>query len=341
MSARSILSLASVGVSAIFLAGCVQPADQNVQFASDSGLKVEAGIPCGHVAANVRASVPGCEGYLSFAGPEATEEQVLDLNVRFLNEVQVVVNFDFDQAVLRPDARAILDAQAEWMKQYSGLRFSVFGHTDLTGSLDYNFDLAKRRADAVIAYLLARGIPTEQLEAVVSFGKTKPLIDRPNPEERNRRTVTEVTGYLRVAAYTTAPIACAFVEPMYLPTYPWCIVQLDVALPPVTPPSVPVTVDASYPRPQDTDYDGNLSGQAAITYNADGSILREAEGTTGPSGSDPRTFTSVSSNQQPNGAVGNLSATVTTASGQVISASRTVNTDGTATYQGGNQSETY
>ena len=216
MSARRLMSFATVGVFASLLAGCVQPVDQGAVVTRQAGYDVAAGIPCGHVRSDRWASTPGCETYLADESAEMTKGQLLDLNKRFLEEVQVIVNFDFDQDVLRPDARAILDAQAKWIKHYAGLRFSIFGHTDLTGSLDYNFDLAKRRADAVVGYLLARGIPTEQLEAVVSFGKTQPLIQTQVPEERNRRSVTEVTGYLRVAAFTKAAISCAVLDARYV-----------------------------------------------------------------------------------------------------------------------------
>ena len=54
-----------------------------------------------------------------------------------------------------------------------------------------------RRAKAAVAYLSSQGIGTARLEAVVSFGKTQPVIATPGPEERNRRTVTEVRGFVR------------------------------------------------------------------------------------------------------------------------------------------------
>jgi outer membrane protein OmpA-like peptidoglycan-associated protein len=340
MSARTLMSLASVGVSAILLAGCVQPLDQDAGVTRSAGYEVAAGISCGHVLSERWASTPGCESYMADASAEMTKAQLLDLNQRFLEEVQVIVNFDFDQDVLRPDARATLDAQAKWIKHYAGLRFSVFGHTDLTGSLDYNFDLAKRRADAVVGYLLARGIPTEQLEAVVSFGKTQPLIQSRVAEERNRRTVTEVTGYLRVAAFTKTSISCAALDPRYGPTYPQCLTKRDpVPQPTRAAPPVAQSIAAGYPKSQ-TAQSGNMSGSASIITNEDGSTTRGAQGTTGPV-SDPNTQTMAESNQQADGSVGNLSASVTMASGETLGASSTVNADGSTTDQGGTQSVTH
>jgi outer membrane protein OmpA-like peptidoglycan-associated protein len=334
------MSLASVGVFASFLAGCVQPVDQGAGVTRHAAHDVVVGIPCGHVLSDRWASTPGCETYLADESAEMTKGQLLDLNKRFLEEVQVIVNFDFDQDVLRPDARATLDAQAKWIKHYAGLRFSVFGHTDLTGSLDYNFDLAKRRADAVIGYLLARGIPTAQLEAVVSFGKTQPLIQTRVAEERNRRTVTEVTGYLRVAAFTKAAIPCAVLDPRYGPTYPQCLSRSEAA-PKAVPAPTPVaqSIVAGYPLSGKTQT-GNMSGSASITSNEDGSTTRGAQGTTGPA-SNPNTQTMAESTENADGSAGNLSASATMSSGEPLGASSTVNADGTTTNQGGTQSVTH
>ena len=45
-------------------------------------------------------------------------------------------------------------------------------------------------------FLKSQGIGSARLEAVISFGKTRPLIDVPGPEVRNRRALTEVTGFV-------------------------------------------------------------------------------------------------------------------------------------------------
>ncbi|MGL6211996.1 MAG: OmpA family protein, partial [Paracoccaceae bacterium] len=53
-----------------------------------------------------------------------------------------------------------------------------------------------RRAQAAVAYLSSLGISKSRLEAVVSFGKSQPIIQTTEPEMRNRRTVTEVSGFV-------------------------------------------------------------------------------------------------------------------------------------------------
>jgi peptidoglycan-associated lipoprotein len=115
---------------------------------------------------------------------------------RFSAEVPDTIMFAFNSAELTEDARARLKKQADWIRQFPEIRFRVFGHTDLVGSNAYNNRLGMRRAQAAVAYLGQLGISKSRLEAVVSYGKTRPIIQTTAPEERNRRTVTEVSGFV-------------------------------------------------------------------------------------------------------------------------------------------------
>ena len=53
-----------------------------------------------------------------------------------------------------------------------------------------------RRAQTVVSFLASQGIDRSRLEAVVSFGETQPLVVTEGRERRNRRTVTEVSGFV-------------------------------------------------------------------------------------------------------------------------------------------------
>ncbi len=165
-------------------------------------------------------ALAGCSqaGFLSEAGSEVDEggfgrptmtntmammnsgEATLAVGRRFDAEVQTTVNFAFNSSVLSAEAKAILVRQANWIRQFPEIRFSVFGHTDLVGSNKYNYALGLRRARAVVAFLATQGISTSRLEALVSFGETHPVIHTQAPEERNRRTVTEVSGFTKGSA---------------------------------------------------------------------------------------------------------------------------------------------
>jgi len=119
------------------------------------------------------------------------------LGERFAREIPTTINFEFNSAQLTPEAQMVLDEQANFIRQFPEVRFRVYGHTDLVGSNAYNQRLGQRRAEAVVAYFATRGISRARLEALVSYGETRPVIQTPEPEYENRRTVTEVSGFLK------------------------------------------------------------------------------------------------------------------------------------------------
>ena len=118
----------------------------------------------------------------------------------FVRDTPYVVHFAFNDSSLDATARAELDVQARWIMQHPTIRFSVYGHTDKVGSDAYNQDLGRDRAEAVIAYLLGRGVSFAQLELKVSMGEDAPIIDVDTAEEINRRATTFVAGLIQVAA---------------------------------------------------------------------------------------------------------------------------------------------
>lgn len=122
---------------------------------------------------------------------------IMDLSRKFARDVPVMVNFDFNSSRLDAEAREILRKQADWIKQFPEIRFRVYGHTDLVGSDAVNKRLGLRRAKRVVSYLISQGVDADRLEAVVSYGETQPLIVTEGRERRNRRTVTEVSGFAR------------------------------------------------------------------------------------------------------------------------------------------------
>ena len=123
-------------------------------------------------------------------------QYTVDLANRFATEITSMVTFAFNSAQLDGTAQAILRQQADWIRQFPEIRFRVYGHTDAVGSAAYNRRLGLARANAVVAYLTSMGISRSRLEAVASFGETQPLIVTQGRERRNRRTVTEVSGFV-------------------------------------------------------------------------------------------------------------------------------------------------
>jgi outer membrane protein OmpA-like peptidoglycan-associated protein len=124
------------------------------------------------------------------------KKYVYDLSQRFASEVMTTVNFAFNSAELDQGARDTLREQANWIRQFPEVRFRVYGHTDAVGDAGYNKRLGLQRANAVVNYLAQQGISRSRLEALVSYGETQPLIVSEGRERRNRRTVTEVSGFV-------------------------------------------------------------------------------------------------------------------------------------------------
>lgn len=123
-------------------------------------------------------------------------DYAINLAHRFAEEVPSTINFPFNSTALDEETRAVLRRQADWIKQFPEVRFTVFGHTDLVGSTSYNRRLGLRRAQAVVLYLTSQGIDRSRLDAVVTHGETQPLVATQGRERRNRRTVTEVSGFV-------------------------------------------------------------------------------------------------------------------------------------------------
>lgn len=83
------------------------------------------------------------------------------------------VYFGYDSSDLDPDARAALQANADWLKNNPGYRVVVAGHCDERGTIEYNLALGLRRAEVTIGYLADLGVPTAGLRPT-SFGEERP-----------------------------------------------------------------------------------------------------------------------------------------------------------------------
>ena len=84
------------------------------------------------------------------------------------------IYFDFDQFDLRPDARATLKANAEWLKQNPSAVAQIEGHCDERGTSEYNLALGAKRAQAAKDYLTTLGI-SEQRLSTISYGQEVPV----------------------------------------------------------------------------------------------------------------------------------------------------------------------
>lgn len=108
--------------------------------------------------------------------------------------------FDFDKSVLKPEGRQMLDGLIGMINHDYNEDYVIIavGHTDWVGTDDYNMKLGMRRAQAVKAYLVSKGINNKQVY-VESKGEKQPVADNKTAQGRakNRRVDIEVVGTKR------------------------------------------------------------------------------------------------------------------------------------------------
>jgi peptidoglycan-associated lipoprotein len=116
------------------------------------------------------------------------------LNEQFRREVTSdTVHFALDQYDIDPEARAILDSQAQWLISHPNARVTIEGHCDERGTREYNLGLGDRRANAAKNYLASRGISPSRI-TTISYGKERPIALGSDDASwaQNRRAVTIV-----------------------------------------------------------------------------------------------------------------------------------------------------
>ena len=115
--------------------------------------------------------------------------------------------FEFNKSVLTPTARQKLDTEVvAKLRQFASIRYiNVNGHTDRIGSAQYNQKLSEKRAEAVKAYLVSKGVDGGKIETY-GFGKTLQIKSCPDQKDRkaliaclepNRRVEVEAEGMPR------------------------------------------------------------------------------------------------------------------------------------------------
>jgi peptidoglycan-associated lipoprotein len=110
-------------------------------------------------------------------------------------DLAAMINFDYDQATVRPPDQEVLDRKAAILAANPGVKLRIAGHADERGSDEYNLALGNRRAAAAKRYLENKGVDGSRLE-VVSYGEERPL--NPGSDEtafaQNRRDEFEITA---------------------------------------------------------------------------------------------------------------------------------------------------
>ena len=105
----------------------------------------------------------------------------------------LLIYFDFDKSNFKSDLQTdnSIVPFKEWLEKYPGSMLSVTGHTDLVGTIDYNYNLALRRAQIVGKYLENKGVNTSRM-IIESKGKTEHVGDYLTEKGRAKDRRTEI-----------------------------------------------------------------------------------------------------------------------------------------------------
>ncbi|MGA8203062.1 MAG: OmpA family protein [Woeseiaceae bacterium] len=102
------------------------------------------------------------------------------------------VTFATDSSDLNPAFFDVLNSVGKVLKQFDKTVVEVAGHTDSTGSEQYNQSLSERRAATVAQYLEAKGVATQRI-LTVGMGEMRPVADNGTPEGRQANRRVEIT----------------------------------------------------------------------------------------------------------------------------------------------------
>lgn len=155
----------------------------------DGAIAKPAAAPAPSTTAPAQVSAPASDKNITpaaAAAPAPTAEKVTYSADAF---------FDFDKALLKPEGKATLQTLVAKLKDTDIEVIVATGHTDSTGPEAYNVKLSMRRAKAVKAFLVSKGIPEARV-FVEGKGEAQPTADNRTKDGRakNRRVDIEVVG---------------------------------------------------------------------------------------------------------------------------------------------------
>ena len=122
-----------------------------------------------------------CKGYLNHQEQirvepaKKSEEYVLQFPLANISAPVLIKNifYDFNKATLRPESKQALDKLVKTLNDNPNVTIELSAHTDSRGSDAYNEQLSQRRAESVVAYLIANGIAADRLTPK-GYGESKP-----------------------------------------------------------------------------------------------------------------------------------------------------------------------
>ncbi len=151
------------------------------------------------IGAGIGAIAGGGAGYYMDVQEAKLRQELEGTGVRVVREgdnIHLVmpgdVTFETDSASLDSKFFAVLDSVAIVLNKYNSTLVSVAGHTDSTGTSEYNQQLSEKRATTVAMYLHTRKVAQERLSAI-GYGEARPVASNSTTDGRARNRRVEIT----------------------------------------------------------------------------------------------------------------------------------------------------
>ena len=152
-----------------------------------------------------------CKGYLNHQEQirvepvKKSEEYVLQFPLANISAPVLIENifYDFNKATLRPESQKALDELVQLLNENPNVTIELSAHTDCRGSDAYNEQLSQRRAESVVAYLIAHGIAADRLTPK-GYGESNP--------KRIKKRVAEKYEFLKEGDVLTEEMISALPE---------------------------------------------------------------------------------------------------------------------------------
>ena len=205
---QHVVGIALVGLLAL---GLLLPAGCGSRTAKGAGIGAAVGAVTGAVVGNqsghaatgavIGGVAGGVLGGVVGARMDRQAEELAKVAETKRTEQGVIVtlssnkiHFAVDKSVVSEDSRQTLVELANVLKNYPEDVIAVAGHTDSDGTDEYNMDLSKRRAQAVVDILAANGVPSASIQAH-GYGETQPVASNETAEGKalNRRVELSIT----------------------------------------------------------------------------------------------------------------------------------------------------
>ncbi len=192
---RRRLALVALALVALALVAACGGSSDDEPSTSATTVAVTSPPATGTAGGNPRPGMPTVPTDVRTIPRATTREAVIEGKPAVIVTLPETVLFDVGEAVLRADAEPSLQGVADLVGDKPGATTEVQGHTDSTGSAEFNQSLSERRAAAVADWLAGHGVDRGTL-TTIGYGSTRPVADNATAEGRqaNRRVEIIVTS---------------------------------------------------------------------------------------------------------------------------------------------------